>query len=191
MNAFSPADLPDADARARRLRGLLLAELDDAPSRRRLPARAALVAASLAAVLAVAAGFLATNDADPALAVERDDGWLVLRIAAVDAGAEAMTRELRDAGIRGEVRLLPVAAEDVGTWAIISERAKPPGEPTGPGTPSERETVRLNSVRYERETLRIPVAELRESTGYFVFYAGREARPGEELRRDGEMHFLR
>jgi len=51
------------------------------------------------------------------------------------------------------------------------------------------ETVRLNSVRYERETLRIPIAELRESTGSFVFYAGREARPGEKPWSDGDTTF--
>lgn len=169
-------DLPHADARALALRGPLLAELRR-PRRAVTPLRGALAAA---AVLVAVAGAAALNDAQPALAVDREDGRLVLRIADVAAGEEAMTRELRDAGIRGEVRLLPVAPEDVGTWVVISEAA---------GSPGPRETVRLSRVEFERETLRIPIAEVRESTGSFVFYAGREARPGEELRRDGRRRF--
>jgi delta 1-pyrroline-5-carboxylate dehydrogenase len=35
----------------------------------------------------------------------------------------------------------------------------------------------------------VSVDEVRESTGYFVFYAGRAARPGEELLRDGPSRF--
>ncbi len=127
--------------------------------------------------------------AAPALAVERRDGWLVLRIADVSAGEDALTAELRDAGIRGEVRLLPVPPESVGTWAVISERADPPGTPRAVA-PGHEEVVRLNSIRREGATLRIPIAEVRESTGYFVLYAGRAARPGEELLRDGAHRFV-
>ena len=177
MTTLAPPDLPDAEARVRRLRAPLLSELRDAPRRRRLVP--VVVAAALAAVAVPVA--LVSHDTEPALAVEREDGWLVLRIADVTAGEEALTRELRDAGIRGEVRLLPVPPDDVGTWAVISERA---GRSDG-----GKETVRLDRVRYERETLRVPVAELRESTGYFVFYAGRETQPGEEPWRDGDTRF--
>lgn len=53
--------------------------------------------------------------------------------------------------------------------------------------PGPEQTVRLNRVEYDRETLRIPIAELRESTGYFIFHAGRETRPGEQPMRDGAL----
>jgi hypothetical protein len=56
---------------------------------------------------------------------------------------------------------------------VISEHADPPGTPRSlePGRPEE--VVRLDRVRYRPETLRMPIAEVSESTGYFIFYAGR------------------
>jgi hypothetical protein len=129
-----------------------------------------------------------SHDPARALAVGRQDGWLVLRIADVSAGEASLTRELQDAGIRGEVRLLPAPAEQVGTWTVISEHADPPGTPPSL-KPGRQDVVRLDRVHYERETLRIPIAEVRESTGYFIFYAGRAARPGEEPLRDGDLRY--
>ena len=193
MSISAPPGLPDAEARLARLRPVLIAELDRPAPRPRGRRRVALAAVAAAVAVAVPLA-LVPGDPAPALAVEHDGGWLVLRIADVAAGEDALTRELRDSGIRGEVRLLPVPPENVGTWAIISEHADPPGTPRprrlpSPPPPIEKETVRLDRVQYERETLRIPVAEVRESTGYFVFYAGREARAGEELWRDGDSTF--
>ena len=49
--------------------------------------------------------------------------------------------------------------------------------------------MRLDSIERSRDTLRIPIATVRESTGYFVFYAGREAKPGEPLLRDGDLRY--
>ena len=188
MTALAPPDLPRTATRAERLRDPLIDEWRAAPATRKAPARLLAVAA-LSALIAVTA-FAVTRDADPALAVERHDGWLVLRIADVSAGEAELTRELRDAGIAGEVKLLPVPADLVGAWAIISEHADPPGTARSL-EPGPRQTVRLDRVRYERETLRIPIAEVRESSGYFVFYAGREGRPGEELFRDGDLQYRR
>ncbi len=193
MTALAPPDLPDLDVRAARLRDPLIAELrrprHPARPRRRRPALALALATGLALVLVVTGG-LGSRDAAPALAVEHQDGWLVLRIADVAAGEAALTRELQDAGVAGEVRLLPVESAEVGSWAVIAELADPresgSDAPTAPGPP---EVVRLDRVVYARDTLRVPIAELRESTGWFIFYAGREARPGEELRRDGDLRF--
>ena len=213
MNAIAPPDLPDAEARARHLRDPLLAELADAapggaprsPDRQvdtarrapraRLRRRATLAAVAALTVAVALSATLATRPPDAALAVEHEDGWLVLRIADVSAGAEKLTQELREAGIRGEVRLLPVRAEEVGAWSIIAEHADEPVAPPrpripGPGeTPDPPETVRLDRIDGDRETLRIPIAEVRESTGYFIFYAGRTAQPGEELLRDGALDY--
>ena len=201
MNALAPPALPDgdADARLQRLRDRLLAELDrrppTPPPAGRPPAPwlrpgrlAALATMALAVTLTAS---IATSEPSAALAVERQDGWLVLRIADVSAGADALTQELRDAGIRGEVRLLPVPADQVGTWSVLSEHADPPGTPRTPPAPatesSAPETVRLDRIERSRDTLRIPVATVCESTGYFVLYAGRAARPGEPLLRDGDL----
>jgi hypothetical protein len=186
MNALAPPELPDLDARVRSLRGPLLAELR--PRRRRAPLRA-LAAAALAAVVALT---VAGITRDPALAVERQDGWLVFTIHDASAGEAELTRELREAGIRGEVRSLPVPADRAGTWAVIAEHADPNGAPPPrdrPVAPRPESVVRLNRVVYERETLRIPIDEVRESTGYFVFYVGREARPGEDLWGDGDFFY--
>jgi hypothetical protein len=193
MNALAPPDLPDARARVQTLRDPLLAELGHRPAATRAPARrlrpAWLAAVATLALAGVLTASIATTGPTSALAVDRQDGWLVLRITDVSAGAERLTEELRDAGISGEVRLLPVAAADVGTWTVVSEFADPPGTPRPPiGAPQE-ETVRLASVERSRDTLRIPIATVRESTGYFVFYAGREARSGEPLMRDGKYRF--
>jgi hypothetical protein len=146
-----------------------------------------LAVAALALTIVLSAVLVSRAPA-PALAVEHADGWLVLRLADVSAGEAALTDELRDAGIAGEVRLLPVAADKVGTWAVISEHADPPGTlrslELGPA-----EVVRLGRVRYDRDTLRIPIADVRESTGYFIFYAGRDTRPGEQPMRDGDLRY--
>jgi hypothetical protein len=187
VSAIAPPELTDAAARVRRLRAPLLAELQRPRRAARLRPARALALATLALAIALAAGVL-SRDPAPALAVERQDGWLVLRIADVSAGEAALTRELSDAGIPGEVRLLPVPADRVGTWAVIAEHADAPGTPRSL-KPGPEEVVRLGRVRYERETLRIPIADVRESTGYFVFYAGRAARPGEEPLRDRDLRY--
>jgi hypothetical protein len=186
---FATPELTDTDARVRRLRGPLLAELRGSRrAARARPARPPVVAILAVAIAVAVAVGVVSHDPARALAVERQHGWLVLRIADVSAGEAALTRELQDVGIRGEVRLLPAPAEQVGTWTVISEHADPPGTPRSL-EPGPQEVVRLDRVHYERETLRIPIAEVRDSTGYFIFYAGRAARPGEEPLRDGDLRY--
>jgi hypothetical protein len=41
--------------------------------------------------------------------------------------------------------------------------------------------VRLDRIEYGRELLRIPVAQVRESEGHLILWAGRAARPGEDV----------
>jgi hypothetical protein len=95
----------------------------------------------------------------------------------VTVGGRA-ARSLTGAGHRARRRL--ARAPDRGQL-----RRRGGAHADAPGTPralkpGSGEFVRLSRVRYERDTLRIPVQEVRESTGYFIFYAGRAARPGEE-----------
>jgi hypothetical protein len=192
VTTLAPPAPPDADLRVQRLREPLLAELR--PSRRRVVSPRSLrafAAVALAVAFAVIA-ITATRDPAPALAVEHEDGWVVLRVADASAGAAALTRELREAGIRGEVRLLPVAPDEVGLWVVISEHGI--SDPLTPaqmaaGETRPPETVRLSHVRNDGETLRIPIADVRDSSGRFIFYVGREAQPGEELLRDGPRSY--
>jgi hypothetical protein len=115
-----------------------------------------------------------------ALAVTRDGDTLELRIQDAGASGEELTRDLQEAGIDGEVRVIPVPPDMVGTWAAIEEASKRPFDPNHPTTGRE-EIVRLDRIEYGRELLRIPVAKVRESEGHFILWAGRAARPGEDV----------
>jgi hypothetical protein len=166
-------ELPAAEATVARLRGPLLAELHERPHRRR-PLRLALgaaAAAGVAAALAFAPG------SSPALAVERHGDVIELRIADAAAGADELTQALHDAGIRGEVRVIAVPPDLVGTWAAISESA--PVETDG------EHPVRLDRIEYGSATVRVSAAAVRDSDGTFTFFAGRAARDGEAYDFDG------
>jgi hypothetical protein len=186
MSTSRPPEPPALDLRVARLRGPVLAQLR-APERRRSPRVALAGAIALAVVLAGVLVALPSRTA-PALAVTQTDGTLELRIADATAGPDELTRELREAGVRGEVRLLPVPADQVGTWAVVEERAAPPG--TKPNLdPNGHNEVRLSSIDFGREALRLPLDKVRQSTGYFVFWAGRAAQPGEKAI-DGPQAFV-
>ena len=87
----------------------------------------------------------------PALAVTHSGDWLELRI--------------QDAGASG---------------AEIEEASKRSGVPDFSAPPVE-ETVRLNTIEYGREVLRLPISQVRESSGHFILWAGRAAQPGEDV----------
>jgi hypothetical protein len=171
-------DLPAADAAAARLRGALLAELHDAAPRRRasLSLRLAAIAVAVTAVALVAL----PSRSSPALAVERRDGVIELRIADAAASPATLTRELHAAGIPGEVRVVAVPPDLVGTWAAIAESA--------PVKTDGEHTVRLDRIQYGRDTIRVSAAAVEDSDGAFTFFAGRAAREGEAYDFDGK-HF--
>jgi len=169
------------------LRGALVDGIErDARRRRRLAGALPLAAVALAALAAA----IASRGPERALAVSRDAGTIELRIADASAGAAEMTRELRAAGIDGEVRVVPVAPELVGKWAAGVEAAKTRGAderpaPAPSGGRGPAQTVRLDRIEHTPDVVRIPVAAVRESSGRFIFLAGRAARPGESLAVDG------
>ncbi|MBE2316136.1 hypothetical protein DVA67_009120 [Solirubrobacter sp. CPCC 204708] len=149
----------DADARLAALRGPLLAELQEtARPRRRKLALPALVAILTALIV---------WPSSASLAVERRDGWIELRIEDATASPETLTRELRDAGINGEVRVLAVPPHLVGKWVSFNQR-----EPSSEGR-----------VRFAPDTVRVQAIAVEDNT--FVFMAGRAARPGEPYDWDG------
>lgn len=141
------------------------------------PARRAALLSELRERPALAALVPALRDggAAPALAVTRAGDTLELRIQDAGASGEELTRDLQEAGIDGEVRVIPVPPDMVGTWAAIEEASKRPFDPNQP-TPGREEIVRLDRIEYGRELLRIPVAEVRESEGHFILQGPR--RPG-------------
>jgi hypothetical protein len=151
------------------LRRKLVRGIERDARRRRRSARAVAVAGSVALAAAVPLG-LGARSPDRALAISRSAGIIELRIADASAGAAQMTRELRAAGIDGEVRVVPVEPALVGRWAAVAEVARLRGR---------EETVRLDRVETSPSRVRIPVAQVRESTGRFVFFAGRAPRAGE------------
>ena len=181
MSPLDAPPIPDVLARpARARRAALLAELH-APAvrgrRRLLPAAAAVAALALGAVLIPT---LREGGGETALAVTREGNWLELRIQDAGASGAQLTRELRDAGVDGEVRVIGVPADLVGTWVVIEEASKRPA----PSPRAGEETVRLNTIDFGRELLRLPIAQVRESDGHFILWAGREAQPGEDVAAD-------
>jgi hypothetical protein len=182
---MSPLDapaIPDVLARpAPARRPALLAELRPPVVRRHRRRLVPLVTAATAlALAAILVPTLLDGGATPALAVTRNGDSLELRIQDAGASGAELTRELRDAGVDGEVRVIPVPAELVGTWVVIEEASRRPPGPDS-STPSVEETVRLNSIEFGREVLRLPIAQVRESSGHFILWAGREARSGEDV----------
>jgi hypothetical protein len=151
------------------------------PPRRgqRGPAAGATIAALAALALGLALG--APDPSSDALAITRDSGVLELRIADATADPEQMTRELNDAGIRGSVRVVPVAAELTGRWVVSAELARPTRCSPPPAAAPQEETVRLDHIENAGDVLRIPVSRVRASSGSFVLVAGRRARPGERI----------
>lgn len=140
------------------------------------------LAGALPAVAVVAAGLaagLAPRGPAHALAVTRTPETIELRIADATAGPGQLTRELRAAGIDGEVRTVPVEPALVGKWAAAVEIANAPGP---------EETVRLDRIELSGGVVRIPVEQVRASTGRFLFLAGRAPSEGEPPAvRDGRV----
>jgi len=161
-----------ADLRHDLVRGI---ERDTRRRRRTARVAAGVSAAALAAALPLG---LATRGPERALAITRTPTTIELRIQDASAGADQLTRELRAAGVDGEVRVVPTGPELVGRWAAVAELAG--------GTAPE--TVRLDRIRIGSDTIAVPVEPVRESTGRLVFLAGREPRAGESPQiEDGRV----
>jgi hypothetical protein len=142
-----------------------------------VPVAAAAIALALVAVLVPT---LRDGGGAPALAVTRSGDWLELRIQNAGASGAELTRELRDAGVDGEVRVIPVPSELVGTWAVIEEASKRSGC-SGLQRAAGRGDRAPEHIECGREVLRLPISQVRESSGHFVLWAGRAAEPGEDV----------
>ena len=180
-----------------RLNAVLAAAMSAPPQPRpRVVVRRARVALPVltAAVLAIAAAVLVTSlltgGTQNALAIERTDEFVNLRIEDPGASAERMNRELRDRGIDIEVQLVPVLPREVGNWVG--------GRAVWPGVPEDADQHRLGDDRIRelneaaglREIVRVPndprlIRVRADFEGHVLLYGGREARPGEKPWIDG------
>jgi hypothetical protein len=117
----------------------------------------------------------------PATYPPNDRGWVDVRIADTQAGAAEMTREIRAAGINGQVRLLPAQPEEVGQF--LGFQRIPAAPPRYHGVGSRLDAVPHNSAG--RISPHATALALRTSAftavsdARWVFYVGRQPRPGE------------
>jgi hypothetical protein len=163
--------------------------------RRRRHVLAASAVAALAALLVLGIGTLDGGDRSTALAVTRDDHWITVEIADATADPDRMTKELRAAGIDGEVVIKPVSPSLEGRWVALEVFASTPvqaGENPnekivsiteladeaprgGPGAGRPNED-RLFAIDFDHDEMRIP-NDFRDRV---VLTAGRAPR-GDEL----------
>ena len=163
------------------LRAGLIDGVRRAHGRRRRRRRLAAASTTFGLAALALAFVLPAGGPDRALAIEAGPEVVELRIADFRAGAQRMTRELQAAGIDGEVRLVPVKPERVGTWVIKAEVARQGAVPLRGRERRPEERIRLREIELTDDVIRIPVEQVRDATGRFVFYAGRAAQPGEPI----------
>jgi hypothetical protein len=174
--------------------GELRARLVDGISRRRRRRRSAAAGIAAVTVAATLVALAQPGGDGTALAIERTDGWIELRVRDAAAGADEMTADLRGAGIDGEVLVVPVESGRVGAWVTAAElpnafcdmqRAFLRGETV----PSAEGETRLNEVvEQRRDVLRIRETFAdRPHDGFFVFVVGRAATGSEKADREVDV----
>lgn len=143
---------------------------------------AALTAAAIAAAFLLTSGL--PGRASNALAIERTDEYISLRIEDPGADAAQMNHELRERGIDIEVQAVPVLPVEVGHW--VGGRAVWPGMPddTDQHRLGDRRIRDLNEAARGRGLIRTPddaklIRVPAKFEGHWLLYAGRAARPGE------------
>ena len=175
----------DPSSRLQATRGPLLAGLVAEGRHRRGLALALL---TVAATLAAAVWLITAPAPEPALAVRVDDDVIVLRLNDPEASSESMTAELREAGLRGAVVVVPVTPELVGSWVLMAETAGlEPRSGCLEREAADRPVIRLHTIERDGPVLRVPAHVARESSGAFIFVAGRAARDGEQPARGDRL----
>jgi hypothetical protein len=113
-------DLPASTQPPAALRLALVGAIGRRRSRIRFRASVA-VATSVAVVAALFGGGVFTGGPERVLAIDDNGGeWVTVQILDGDAGAAEMTQELQDAGIDGEVRVVPSEPGFVGHWMGVT-----------------------------------------------------------------------
>jgi hypothetical protein len=120
IQSTGPEGVAAPEAPPAALRSALVGAID----RRRwqLRWRAAIAGAVSVAIAAVLlGGGVFAGGPDPVLAIDEGNEWVRVQILNGDAGAAEMTRELQEAGIDGEVKLVPAAPQFVAHWMGIAQ----------------------------------------------------------------------
>jgi hypothetical protein len=154
------------ELRANLIDGIARSQRRSRAVRRRALAAAVTVGVALA-VLLVAWGESRDN---AALAITRDDHWLTVRLVDENATPEQIERELREAGIDADVRLVPERPELVGKW--ISVEVEPPNV-DAPSPADAAKAAQL--VRIVNHDVQIRA----DFDGRVYLTAGRARKPGE------------
>ncbi|MGH2953387.1 MAG: hypothetical protein ACRDK9_05105 [Solirubrobacterales bacterium] len=163
----------------RALRSALVSAI--ARRRQRVRQRLALVAGTSGAAVVVAlAGGVFSQGPSAALAIDTNAGqWVEVRILDGDAGAQEMTRELQDAGIDAEVRLLPARSELVGRWMGIQQIEPPAPAPGDQNAPAPRLDIDEGFIRGDLLAIRRDAVH-KLADGRWVLYVGRAPQENEQ-----------
>jgi hypothetical protein len=182
------SDFPTPSQPPAALRIALVGAISRRRSRIRFRASVA-VATSVAAVAALFGGGVFTGGPEQVLAIDDGGEWVTVRILDGEAGAAEMTQELQDAGINGEVRLVPAVREFVGHWMGLNQqdpRAESelcdlyPLDETPRSVCANPPLVGGDDARFEGDTFRIRREVIADLAGTrTIFYVGREPEPGE------------
>jgi hypothetical protein len=144
--------------------------------RRRIRSRLAVAGGVCVAVAAavLAGGMLTGGSPERALAIDDGNEWVTVRILDGEAGAAEMTQELQDAGIEGEVQLVPAVHRFVGGWMGVAQ------DPAcGEGCSGLADT----NARLKGDVFRIKRAAIRKLAGTrAILYVGRKPDAGETAR---------
>jgi hypothetical protein len=163
--------------------------LVDAIGRRRRRTRSRLAVGGgvcVAVVAAVLAGGVFTGGGpERVLAIDEGNDWVTVRLLDGEAGAAEMTQELQDAGIDGEVRIVPTTPWFVGQWRGVTLGPHPGSCRPPENSPDGVDVICLNPMLGGRDVgLDGNVFEIRRDAVNdlkmpAIFYVGREPEAGE------------
>lgn len=154
-------------------------EVAPTPHHRQSPLRGRRMALLMAtaAVLGICVAILPALSSDPlhgALAIERNGDMLYVEVLDALAGPDAMTNDLRAAGLDATVSVLPVSPSLVGRWVNVMNLSGADQDP--------RIVDLFEQIESRVESLRIP-ADFSSAIGLYV---GRPARSGERWEISAE-----
>lgn len=135
----------------------------------------AAAAAALAVGVAIIPSLLSSDPLHGALAIEQHGDMLHVEVEDALADSEAMTNDLRAAGLDATVSTVPVSPSLVGGWVNVMNLAGADQDP--------RIVDLIDQTQSHVDTLRIP-SDFSSAVGLFV---GRPARPGERWEIASEM----
>jgi hypothetical protein len=144
--------------------------------RRRIRSRVAVAGGVCVAVAAavLAGGVFTGGGPERVLAIDDGSEWVTVRILNGDAGAAEMTQELQDAGIDGDVRLVPAIHRLVGNWMGVAQAPA-----CGEGCSGLADT----DARLKGDVFRIKRTAIQKLAGTrTILYVGRRPEAGETAR---------